>query len=412
MSNSALSTALFMDSFIAPLIQEMGNEGQISDENEQQLSNLIDDTPLGEQVLSFKIWGKDGLVVHSSNKDLIGQRFPISNTLKGAWEGKIQAEFDELDDAEDSSERSLNIPLLEIYSPIRNQFGGIIAVSEFYSNAEQLELDLFNSTRQTWVLFGIAGLSMFAALSGIALRGSRTIGSQQATLTRRVSELTNLRKRLETASRRNTEFNESYLRRIGSDLHDGPAQLLALALLKLDALENESLTSLDRVEMSTSIKEPLVDALADIRNLSRGLVLPGLEDLSLPEIMIKAVNSHQRRTGVLVNVDNRIHIREVRVPESIKICVYRFIQEALNNAYHHANVQEAFLKATIDGAVVSIDVWDKGAGFNVDNDQHRGGLGIPGLRERIESIGGSFDVESALHLGTRLSASFNIDHRQ
>ena len=159
------------------------------------LGQLIDHAPLGEQVLSYKIWGKEGIIVHSSNADLIGKQFPVTETLNSAWRGTIQAEYDNLHDEEDVVEKAFNVPLLEIYSPIRNNAGEVIAVSEFYANAEQLERDLFLTGLQSWMLFGFAGLTMFAALSGIALRGSRTIESQQNVLKKRVTELSNAYKK-------------------------------------------------------------------------------------------------------------------------------------------------------------------------------------------------------------------------
>ena len=56
-SNSALSAALFMDSFIAPLLQGIDKSNQLSEASQQVLGQLIDHAPLGEQVLSYKIWG-------------------------------------------------------------------------------------------------------------------------------------------------------------------------------------------------------------------------------------------------------------------------------------------------------------------------------------------------------------------
>ncbi|MFK7891273.1 MAG: hypothetical protein AB8B63_10700, partial [Granulosicoccus sp.] len=276
-SNSALSAALFMDSFIAPLLYQLNTERTLSADNQRELDLLVQNTSLGEQVESFKIWGPEGMIVYSSNQSLIGQRFPVTDTQANAWSGKIEAEFDNLGDEEDAGERSLNIPLLEIYSPIRGYGGRIIAVSEFYTNAEQLEDDLFHASLQSWYLFGVTGALMFAALSSIALRGSRTIQRQQSALQKRVTELDELRQHLKKASRRSTELNERFLRKVGSDLHDGPAQLLALALLKMEELIVRDGSDENRKTVVHGIQEPLQDALAEIRSLSAGLVLPGLE---------------------------------------------------------------------------------------------------------------------------------------
>ena len=412
-SNSALSAALFMDSFITPLLQGLDSSNELSKASQLALSQLIDQTPLGEQVLSYKIWGKEGVVVHSSNEALIGKKFPVTDTLNGAWDGKIQAEFDSLNDEEDVVERRFNIPLLEIYSPIRNNSGEVIAVSEFYANAEELEKDLFLAWLQSWVFFGITGLTMFAALSGIALRGSRTIESQQNILKNRVAELSDLRKRLQKASRRSTELNESFLRRLGADLHDGPAQLVAFALLKLDELTSESKSSADKQSVGLSIKEPLNDALTEIRNLSGGLTLPGFDGLTAWEVMSKAANSHERRSGVKIHRDLDVAGNNLYLPESILICVYRFVQETLNNSFQHGRTEEVFLSGTQELHKFIITVSDSGVGFDpavVERETH--GLGLAGLRERIESVGGTFRLKSRLSRGTQVCASFNLDTHQ
>lgn len=409
-NNSALSAALFMDSFIAPLLQGMDESHPLSDASRTVLSQLIDNTPLGEQVLSYKIWGREGVVVHSSNAALIGEQFPVTDTLQSAWGGRIQAEYDNLHDEEDADERTLDVPLLEIYSPIRNKAGEVIAVSEFYANAEQLKKDLFLTGLQSWMLFGIAGLTMFAALSGIALRGSRTIESQQRVLTERVVELSDLRKRLQRASRRSTELNEIFLRRVGADLHDGPAQLLAFALLKLDELSSESTTSANRSALVLNIKEPLQDALTEIRSLSGGLTLPGFAGLTTREVLEKAAASHERRTSVQVHRDFIQTQCSVDLPESILICTYRFVQETLNNAFQHGQTEEAFLTAHLNSNSFTVTVADSGVGFDpVAVELESLSLGLAGLRERIESVGGTFDLKSTPGKGTSVCASFNLD---
>lgn len=407
-SNSALSAALFMDSFIAPLLAPLNTDNTLSADSQRELNELIEQTPLGEQVEAIKIWGPDGLVIYSSNQFLIGQQFPVTKTQAHAWSGTIQAEYNSLNDEEDVSERLLNIPLLEIYSPIRNNAGKIIAVSEFYSNAEQLQHDLLYASRYSWMLFGVAGITMFAALSSIALNGSRTIQRQQTALENRVLELIELRKNLKNASRRTTELNERFLRKVGSDLHDGPAQLVALGLLKLDELFLQNNPDEQRRQLVLGIKEPLQDALAEIRGLSAGLVLPGLEGNTVREVLQKAVRNHERRTGTSVIVDIDVAASPTDIPHSLRICIYRFAQETLNNAFFHGETHQAVLKVRFVDGDLCISTEDKGRGFDSTQINNSDGLGLPGLRERIESVGGHFRLSSKKNIGTLVQASFEL----
>ncbi|MNL40826.1 Sensor histidine kinase LiaS [compost metagenome] len=79
---------------------------------------------------------------------------------------------------------------------------------------------------------------------------------------------------------------------------------------------------------------------------------------------------------------------------SAKICIYRFVQEALNNAYRHAGGVGQRVSQWVTGDYVTIEVGDNGPGFDPDRVKPTG-LGLEGLRERIESLGGTFEVEAA-----------------
>jgi hypothetical protein len=119
-------------------------------------------------------------------------------------------------DEEDALERARSLSLLEMYSPIREiHTGEIIAVAEFYETAEVLRKNLFSANLQSWMVVAVVTLAMLGALSGIVLRGSRTIDRQRTSLEQRVSELSRLlsqneelRGKLQRASRRTTEINK------------------------------------------------------------------------------------------------------------------------------------------------------------------------------------------------------------
>ena len=153
---------------------------------------------------------------------------------------------------------------------------------------------------------------MLAALSGIVVRGSRTIERQRTQLQARVEELSTLlnqneylRNRLQTSSNRVAEINERYLRRIGADLHDGPAQLIGFALLRLDslklALREEYPDRKDSDEIS-SIYDALHEAMGEIRELSAGLTLATLEEMPPLKVLKEIVGAHERRTDTIVDL--------------------------------------------------------------------------------------------------------------
>ncbi|NNE85031.1 MAG: sensor histidine kinase, partial [Alphaproteobacteria bacterium] len=298
--NTATSTALYMDSLIEPLVQPLAKGDTLSPQVQDDLDNLLQSTSLGRKVVSIKVWKKDGLIAYASNRSLIGQVFPPSDDLQAAWAGEVTAEFDSLDDEEDASERISGMPLLEMYSPIRERSTGrIIAVAEFYESATRLQENLFWANLKSWLVVGAVTILMLGLLSIIVFRGSRTIVRQQNALKLRVSELStlleqneDLRSRVQMASRRTTEINESYLRKVSSDLHDGPTQLLALAALRIDAIKSlvsevVSIPCTAGADLEI-VKESVNDALSEIRNLCHGLSLPELESMSPVEVLESA----------------------------------------------------------------------------------------------------------------------------
>ena len=134
--NTANATALYMESFISPIAQQLASGNELFPGAHRALEEIISNTPLGERVASYKIWKPGGLIVEASNDELIGQTFEPTANLRAAWTGEVRADFEELRDPEDIGESALELPLLEIYSPIREVWSGeVIAVAEFLTRS-------------------------------------------------------------------------------------------------------------------------------------------------------------------------------------------------------------------------------------------------------------------------------------
>ena len=247
--------------------------------------------------------------------------------------------------------------------------GRIIAVAEFYETATALQQNLFRARLESWLVVAAATFLMMMALSGIVVRGSRTIERQRGQLQTRVEELSNLlhqnselRNRLQMSSNLVAKINERYLRRIGADLHDGPAQLISFALLRLDSLRSSLRKEHpDRKDSDEfiAIHEALQEAMGEIRELSAGLTLAKLEEMSPSMVLEEIVGAHERRTEttVVLQVDS---IPE-ELPLPLKISVFRFVQEALNNAYRHGDGIDQTIHCHFDGHQLELEVVVRGS---------------------------------------------------
>jgi signal transduction histidine kinase len=411
-TNTAAAAALYMDRFIEPFVQDLADKPGLSRASQDALSALMKSHELGERIVEMKIWRPDGTVVFSNVDALNGQRLPISDSLHEALKGAVVSEFDHLDDEENVTERNFGMPLLEIYSPVRDtKTGRIIAVAEFYQRGDELKSQLIYAQLEGIGMVGGLSLLMLGALIGIVRRGNSTIVSQQRALNARIQDLSQslalneeLRQRVAESFSRASENDERSLRRVSAELHDGPVQLIGLALLRLDEIDSPSRErSAKRAATAVEIiRGALREALTEIRGLSKGLALPELEKLSFEDALELAIAKHERRSGTTVSVHFADNLPPV--PCSVKTCVYRFVQESLNNAYRHAGGAGQRVAACWDGARLEVEVADSGPGISGKN-----GLGLPGMRDRIESIGGTMLVETGVGAGTRLRACFTLN---
>jgi signal transduction histidine kinase len=354
--------------------------------------------------------------VYSPDPELIGQTFPMDDHLARAWQGEIVAEMDDLSGAENAWERARWQRLLEIYIPVRERGSDrIIAVAEFYLPPREIDQQVNEARMSTWALVTVAIVLAAMALYGVVKRGSDTITRQEVALTRQVDELSallaenaELRERVHSAAERTTTLNERTMRRVSTDLHDGPGQMLSLALLRLDSLQKRA----ERNEPPTAaeigeIEQVLAEAMTDMRSVAAGLRVPELAPLGPAEVAARACEDHERRSGTSV----ALHTADLpaSVPLPVKIALFRALQESLSNATRHGHstsvrVELVALPPARAGAqpVLQLLVSDDGAGFDPGRLAGSEGLGLAGIREQAEILGGSFAVRSAPGSGTEL----------
>ena len=411
--NTANATTLYMDSIIAPIAQELASAATLSPEARARLDALFEGTPLGERVISYKIWKEGGLIAAASDHALVGRRLQVTRNLRLAWQGEVRAAFENLSADENRPEQRLGLPLLEIYSPIREEFSGrIIAVAEFYEVNTQLARDLAAARLYSWI--AVAGLmaALGSILFVIVLRGSATIERQRAALAARVRELAEmsdanraLRLRVQHAAGRAAAMNEAALRRIGDDLREGPARRLAEAAARLDALRGEVAAAPAR-EALGAVARATEDAMQDIRDIARGLSPPDVETRSPGAIVEAVIDAHAARTGDAVARELAADGAGPELPPAARICLYRFVQEGLENAHLHAGGRGVRVTLRLDADGLEAIVADRGPGLaalpeaagarraagGAGGGGNGRGFGLSGLRDRIESLGGRLEI--------------------
>ena len=411
LARTATVTALYADSVVAPQLQQVRASGALDDQTNATLDRLLSRTDLGERIVSLKIWSTDGTLLYNPIRALVGQRFAVEGGLARAVSGEVAAELSDLSEAENSYEREHWSRLVEVYVPVRADRGGdLLAVMEVYQLPDELEAQIRESQLLSWAVVALTMALTYLLFAGIVRSGSDTIVRQASALRARVDELQRvlaenrrLQSRVAQAARRSTTLNERSRRRIGADLHDGPAQALALALLRLeDGPGHAPLSEADLLTVRAAVK----DALVDLRAIAADLRMPALAALSVAEVAERAVHDHEHHAGTAVALEMAGLDRPA--PLAIKIALLRTLQEALSNATRHGLGRDVRAHVWCDGTTLFLEVCDAGPGFDPAVPAEAERLGIEAMRERAELLGGTFAVDSAPQRGTTVRASWPL----
>ncbi|RDJ06723.1 sensor histidine kinase [Rhizobium grahamii] len=342
--------AAYLQTFVEPLIsQEEVRTKTLSPEVKAKLDQLLGDSPLGQHVREIKIWNPDGSLFYSTAGQKVDKE-QVFDELKRAMNGEVVVSRTMIAKHTYSGDERRS-EYIEVYAPlVRDASGKTILVGEFYERPNYLLAEIKGAWRSTLMIVLLVTVPMLALLFMIVRSGSRTIDDQHTALRaslRHALELSNQNRRLrleaERARREAGKLNEKILDQIGSDLHDGPIQVLTLVKLRLSDMR-PSTTGSDTLtvpaESMGKLQQFVTAVLEDIRNISSGLVLPELDNLSLNETILLAVRRHTDLTGNRVAVKGQLDVNPSR--GHLNICVYRFIQEALMNAHRHApgNIQQ------------------------------------------------------------------------
>lgn len=203
------------------------------------------------------------------------------------------------------------------------------------------------------------------------------------------------------------DLQEETLRHVARDLHDEFGQILTaigtmlsrIAKRGLDPVSNDRLA--DDLE---SVRQIVQDTLQSVRDRSQMFRPAILDDFGLEQTLDWFVRQFSRQTGIDVTFE--AHLSDGFFPPEDAIHVYRIVQEALNNVARHASTQEARVRLEERDGEMWLEIQDRGAGFPAESRVSRmagDGLGLMGMRERAEHLGGSFAIRSAPGQGTTVS---------
>jgi PAS domain S-box-containing protein len=237
-----------------------------------------------------------------------------------------------------------------------------------------------------------------------ALLGEAAVAIQNALL---YEEIHSGRERLQALSRRLVEVQEVERRYISRKLHDDTSQALiglvfALEIIKRDAGNPEAVAS-GFVELERIIGE----ILGNLHHLAVDLRPTALDHLGLIPAVRQYIDGISEKHSLPIHLD--VPQLTNRLPGDIETALYRIIQEALANVIRHAKATQANVRIELREGQVRAFVSDDGCGFNVDEALASERLGLFGMRERAEMLGGSLTIISEPGRGARISMEIPYD---
>lgn len=408
-NRTAAITAVYVESILATELRDWDGTGEVGRATHMVLDQLFIHGPLHRKVLRFKLWDSKGRIAYSSDSAQLGLRFPVSKELAAAFNGKVQAKVSDLEDADNQRENLRWPRLLEVYVPLRTgSRAEIVGVAEFYHSTENLGRDIFDAQRQSWLLVVASTLVMYLLLFGLVRRADNLIIKQQHDLQQQLGHLRALlrendqmRVRLSEAGVQTTTLNEQFLHRVAADIHDGPAQTIALAKMRFDELTATSgaasASPQSRAQGMATVRQALHTALQELRNIAAGLAIPGIADLSLGDTVYRALRDFERTYGVAPELQLEGELNAA--PLALKITLYRVLQESLTNSWRHARAATARVSVRVGAGRVLAEISDAGPGFDPAATTVQQ-LGLALMRERVHLLGGVFTIDSSPGRGT------------
>jgi signal transduction histidine kinase len=239
-------------------------------------------------------------------------------------------------------------------------------------------------------------------VAGFSLRHAARLERETAT---QYDEVNRAKGEMEQLSARLLELEEEGRRRLSRELHDEIGQTLAVLEIEISHAQSLTVDSQpairDRLRRARELAGKTVQTVRDISLLLRPALL---DDLGLTPALQWLLEDFERRSGVACEFSEE-GVQDL-LPDSVKTCVYRVVQEALHNCEKHAEASQVRVVVRQSADHIHVEMDDNGRGLELNTKGMPGrnaGLGILGMRERAARVGGVLALESSPGRGTRIS---------
>ncbi len=224
-------------------------------------------------------------------------------------------------------------------------------------------------------------------------------------------------RQLRFLSSRLLEAQEEERKRIARELHDSIGQSLAAVKFGLEhLLKTAKKARAETMVRSVNLLIPMVQSpIEDARRICMGLRPSILDDLGIIATL-DWLGRDFRKTYPHIGVEERVEVEEEEIPDSLKIVIFRIVQEALSNIAKHSHADSVIITLLKTAGTMELSIKDNGRGFNLNEmlskEASERGLGLAGMRERTEFSGGLFLIESGICAGTTIRTTWTFSREE
>ena len=195
---------------------------------------------------------------------------------------------------------------------------------------------------------------------------------------------------------------ETERQRLSRQMHDGPAQALSNFILQTEiAMRLFDVDAAQAKDELNNLKSSAMGTFQKVRNFIFELRPMMLDDLGLAPTIRRYADAFKEQTSLDVNVT--ITGNERRLESYLEVMLFRAMQELLGNAVRHSQATQVKVGLDLGEERIRVSVDDNGKGFDPETVQQGNSLGLRLIRERAEMLGGSFEIDSAIGKGARIS---------
>jgi signal transduction histidine kinase len=194
---------------------------------------------------------------------------------------------------------------------------------------------------------------------------------------------------------------EAERRRVSREMHDDLAQKVALLAFQIEGMKRRLVSQPQVLPELESLRGCVATLAEDVHRICFRLHPVILDNLGLVRGIEFLCDEHSRTTGVKATFLH--HAIPDRLPANVALCLYRVVQEALQNAAKHSNAKDVTVDLRKIGGAIRAVVSDTGRGFDATGAGARPGLGLVFVSERVRLLGGRCAIRSTPGKGTRIS---------